>query len=103
SLYDQLFEEENVRLVIAMMEDEPAGGMTVIETAKSVEIDSLFVREQWQRNGIGAAIQQFAMDLAGNRPVILVADADESPREMYQRQGYEYQTFQIGAQKELKK
>ena len=102
ALYDRLFEEGNVTLVLAFIEDNQVGGVSMIEAEETVEIDSLFVVDNYQRQGIGAAIQQYVMDTAGKRRVILVADADDSPREMYRKQGYRYEGFQIGAVKELR-
>jgi len=33
-------------------------------------------------------LQQFVWNRAGERPVILVADGNDTAREMYQKQGY---------------
>ena len=94
-LYEDKFANPNIHFILASWDDQPVGGVTIIETDATVEIDSLFVKEEWQRKGIGSAIQEFVMDFAKDRKVILEADADDTPREMYRKQGYEYEGFQI--------
>lgn len=98
-VYDQQFATSSVQFVLAMIDTEPVGGVTVFETENTVEIDSLFVRDTYQRQGIGASIQAFVMTHASDRIVLLLADASDSPREMYAKQGYVYQGFQISALK----
>lgn len=39
--------------------------------------------------------------IARERPVILVADAEDTAREMYMKQGYTFVSFQYSALKEL--
>lgn len=98
-LYDLQFDMPNIHFVLAFLGDEAVGGVTLIDTDETVEIDSLFVRAEWQQQGIGSAIQAFVMDIAGDRTVLLAADADDTPRLMYLKQGYKCQGFQLSIQK----
>lgn len=98
--YNEQFKNSNVHFVLATIGEEAVGGVTLIETNETVEIDSLFVREKWQKQGVGTSIQQFVMDYAKEKHVLLVADASDTPKEMYVKQGYIYQGFQISALKE---
>lgn len=100
-LYDVQVDESNTLLLLAWIGKEAVGGVTLFETEESVEIDSLFVRDQWQKKGIGSAIQQFVMNLAEDRIVLLAADADDSPKDMYVKQGYVYHSFQLSVQKQM--
>lgn len=85
--------------LIAYYQGAPAGSADVIITDDTVEIDDLDVKESFQRKGIGSRLQQLVMQTFPNKTVILVADGEDTPREMYQRQQYRYYGFQYEAQK----
>ncbi|WP_042144380.1 GNAT family N-acetyltransferase [Paucisalibacillus sp. EB02] len=89
--------------IIAYYKGSPAGAVDVILTEGIVEIDNLFVKEPFQRKGIGSQLQRFVMDSYKDNKVILVADGDDTPREMYQRQNYKYVGFQYEALKVYEK
>ncbi|SET72753.1 Acetyltransferase (GNAT) domain-containing protein [Salinibacillus kushneri] len=105
------FAEEKVKLnerqrrddkyikVIAYYEGKPAGTMNVILSDQAVEIDDLEVRDEWQRKGIGSRLQRFVMDKFPDSTIILVADGEDTPKEMYQKQNYQYQGFKYEALK----
>ncbi|TCP29024.1 acetyltransferase (GNAT) family protein [Scopulibacillus darangshiensis] len=93
------FTDKNVMQVIAFYEGIPAGSVDVIISDKSVEIDNLSVLEACQRKGIGSALQRFVMDSFPDKPVILVADGEDTAREMYRKQNYQYHGFQYEVQK----
>lgn len=99
-LYEIKFDDPEIRQVIAWLNGEPVGGVDLIEGESTVEIDNLFVNKDKQRQGIATALQYFAMNYAGDRTVILVADGEDTPKEMYEKQNYIYLGFQVGAQKE---
>ena len=64
-----------------------------------MEIDSLSVHPNYQRQGIGTKIQQFVMEHYPKKTIILVADGEDTPREMYTKQGYSYVGKQYNALK----
>lgn len=92
-----LIERGAIRIVVALLDDELVGATDVILSEAHVEIDNFYVKPNFQKRGIGTAIQQFVMNEAGERKVILVADGEDTPRNMYQRQGYQFVTFQYAA------
>lgn len=98
-LYDLKFKDGLIQQVIAYVDRQPVGGVDLIIGDETVEIDNLFVNEEMQRQGIATSLQQFAMNTAGDRPVILVADGEDTPKDMYRKQHYQYLGFQVGAQK----
>jgi len=53
----------------------------------------------YQRMGIGSTIQHFVMEHFHTKTVILVADGEDTPREMYQNQNYRFEGFQFEALK----
>lgn len=86
--------KEDVTLkLLAYLDDKAVGTVDVIETENTVEIDSFGVLESYQHQGIGTTMQSYVGDLTGQRPVILVADGEDTAKDMYLKQGYTYQSF----------
>ncbi|WP_010529634.1 GNAT family N-acetyltransferase [Lentibacillus jeotgali] len=98
-LSQKQFADKNNMKVIAYYQGEPAGTMNVILSDEFVEIDDLAVQEELQRKGIGGSLQRFVMDRFYDRTVILVADGQDTAREMYQRQNYQYLGFKYEVQR----
>ncbi|QLK86651.1 GNAT family N-acetyltransferase [Staphylococcus sp. 17KM0847] len=92
--------EHSIEYYIAYEKNEPVGIVNVISTERHVEIDGFAVAESHQRQGIGSRMQAEIGRLAGQRPVILVADAEDTAKDMYVNQGYVYQCFQYSALRE---
>lgn len=101
NLYDQDFEDSSVQQVIAYLEGTPVGSVDLLIQENTVEIDNFFVLEEYQRQGVGTEIQRFVMENAGSKTVILVADAEDTPKDMYLKQNYTYLSYQVGALKEI--
>lgn len=96
------FEDESIVQIIAYYQDTPAGAVDVILTEDTAEIDNLFVIDNLQRKGIGSQLQKFVMKMVHDKTVILVADGEDTPRDMYQKQGYTLCGFQYEALKVFK-
>jgi GNAT superfamily N-acetyltransferase len=92
---------ENPRLIqlLAFYKGTPAGSVDVIIEEDSAEIDGLMVHETFQKKGIGSNLQRFVMDRFPDRNVILVADGEDTPRLMYQKQNYRCLGFRYEVQK----
>lgn len=76
--------------IIAMVEGQVAGSIDLYITGETIEIDSLYVLPSFRRKGVGTALEEFVMDHADGRSILLVAD---TAREMYNRQNYAYVSF----------
>lgn len=79
--------------IIAMVEGQVAGSIDLYMTEETIEIDSLYVLPSFRRKGVGTALEEFVMDHADGRSILLVADASDTAREMYNRQNYAYMPF----------
>lgn len=68
----------------------PAGKVEAIESDSLIELDDFYVLDAMRKQGVGTALQQAVWHYAKKvgKQVILIADGHDSPREMYQRQGY---------------
>lgn len=91
--------KNNIHYIIAYDQMIPIGSVIVIEKEDTAEIDNLFVLDSYQRKGIGSTIQHFVMEHFHNKTIILVADGEDTPKEMYQRQNYHFEGFQYEALK----
>jgi GNAT superfamily N-acetyltransferase len=98
-LQKRQFEDKSIVQILAYYKGEPAGAADVIIKGGTAEIDGFFVLEKWQRKGIGSSIQQYVMDRFANNTIILVADGEDTPREMYHKQNYRYLGFRYETQK----
>ena len=85
--------------IMAYYQGLPAGAVDVIIAEETAEIDGLSVKEAFQKKGIGSRLQRFVMDTFADKTIILVADGEDTPREMYQKQNYQYLGFQYEIQK----
>lgn len=95
----QQFTDPSVQQVLAFYQGIPAGYVDLIVSQKTIEIDDLTVKESLQRKGIGSRLQKFAMDTFSDKTVILLADGQDTPREMYKKQNYHYLGFKYEALK----
>ncbi|MFJ7665256.1 GNAT family N-acetyltransferase [Lysinibacillus sp. NPDC097162] len=94
ALLQRRFHDSHKHQLLAYYDGIPVGSTELIEEVTTVEIDNLFVLEAFQRKGIGTQLQQYVMQKFHHKIVILVADGEDTPRDMYQKQNYVYQGFQ---------
>ncbi|MCU5745192.1 GNAT family N-acetyltransferase [Staphylococcus sp. SQ8-PEA] len=84
--------DEKERLV-AYSNGTPIGILDLIFRDNTVEIDGFGVIESMRRRGIGTAMQRYVAKVARGRTMILVADGDDTAKDMYLKQGYIYISF----------
>lgn len=99
SLIKRQFKSKDIKQVLAYYRGLPVGYLDIIISGETVEIDNLMVEEAFQRKGIGSMLQKFVMESFPNKLVILVADGEDTPREMYKKQNYQYKGFKYEALK----
>ena len=81
--------KHNILQIVAYIDNMPAGKIEAIIEDKTVEIDDFYVIETYRKRGIGSRLQEAVYDLAHGKQVFLIADGNDTARDMYQRQGYE--------------
>lgn len=102
--YYPWFLAENYTTALAVYIDDKLVAITdIIRLANAYEIDNFQVLDDYQRQGIGSLIQQWVCDkaLAEGKMIILSADADDTPYDMYVKQGYQDQGMQIGLNRKI--
>ena len=98
-LIKRQFENPDIQQVLAFYMGSPAGYVDIIISDKTVEIDDLAVEESFRNKGIGSRLQKFVMESFPKKVVLLVADGEDTPREMYKKQNYNYHGFKYEIQK----
>ncbi|GLB59602.1 GNAT family N-acetyltransferase [Cytobacillus sp. NCCP-133] len=93
------YQSESIQQILAYYKGKAAGSVDVIIEKGTAEIDGLMVDEDFQKKGIGSCLQKYVMDQFNDKMVILVADGEDTPKEMYRKQNYRY----LGKQYELLK
>lgn len=99
NLIRRQFENPDIQQVLAFYMGFPAGYVDVIISDETVEIDDLTVDESSRNKGIGSRLQKFVMESFPKKVVTLVADGEDTPREMYKKQNYKYHGFKYEVQK----
>ncbi|ATP40584.1 GNAT family N-acetyltransferase [Solibacillus sp. R5-41] len=93
------FRDKRKQQIVAIIDGQVVGSTDVIVRDQTAEIDNLFVLPSFQRQGIGSKIQQFVMKHHEEKTIILVADGEDTPKDMYVKQGYRFIGFQYNALK----
>lgn len=93
ALHIRNFADPQIQQLLALYKGVPAGSVDIIISKNTAEIDGLIVDESYQKKGIGSRLQKFVMEKYRDKLIILVADGEDTPREMYRRQNYQYRGF----------
>ncbi|GGI40929.1 GNAT family N-acetyltransferase [Mammaliicoccus stepanovicii] len=96
------FESESPVQVISYYNGNPSGILLIWPEEDYVELDAFSVRENLRRLGIGTKMQDYVAKYAGNRPIVLVAEGEDTAKDMYKNQGYKYSGYRYEALKEFK-
>ncbi|KON87771.1 acetyltransferase [Sporosarcina globispora] len=84
------YKDESFQQIIAFYKGRAAGAVDVIIKENTAEIDGLLVHEELQKKGIGSRLQKSVMDQFKDKTIILVADGEDTPKDMYRKQNYQY-------------
>lgn len=101
--YPWFLAENNTTALAVYIDDKLVAITDIIRLAHAYEIDNFQVLDDYQRQGIGSMIQQWVCDkaLAEGKMVVLEADADDTPYDMYVKQGYQDQGMQISLNRKI--
>lgn len=91
---ERLFLRADFAAVIIYEGDEAVGSLELIIKSNTVEIDNLFIKESHRNKGYATKLQAFVMKNFPDKLIILVADGEDTPKYMYQKQGYQLVGFQ---------
>lgn len=97
--YDLIFSDPLVTMWLALKDDQTVGSCITIEQSETIEIDDVFTLPEHRGQNVASTLQARVMaeGVKRNKRVILAADAEDSVKDMYIKQGYTCEGFQIGA------
>jgi len=98
-IHQRHFEDSSFLQLLAYYKGEPVGTVDCIIGDQTVELDNLQVMERYRNLSVGTALQKYVMDHFPDHWVILIAEGEDTPREMYQKQNYQYYGFRYEAYK----
>lgn len=101
--YQGYLKRPHIQPYLAFQDNHLVASIDLIVVKSSIEINSLYVDPKYRRQGIASALQGKAMEVAkeNETDLILIADAEDTPVDMYKQQGYESLHSIIIAEKKL--
>ena len=88
---DLLYEDirsDNIKQLIAKDGDKIIGTANIIVKADFFEIDNLYVSHEYRRKGVAMHLINSAVKNEQKKNVLLVADANDTPKYMYEKIGF---------------
>lgn len=98
-VYRYIFDYKNARLLLATKNKQPVGSLIVILSDDSIEIDHVLTDRCFRNQGVASYMIKNVSDKS-KHPVILAVDAEDTPKELYKKLGFEVVSTQISALKE---
>lgn len=102
-VYCYQFEQPHVTFLLAEAEGQAVGSLIIISSSNYLEIDNVLTKKACRKQGVATSMVTHVINKAhqDRKTVILVADAEDTPKEMYKRMGFQTISTQIHAQKSL--
>ncbi|MDO5457038.1 MAG: GNAT family N-acetyltransferase [Atopococcus tabaci] len=101
--YQGYLKRPHIQPYLAFHNNHLVASIDLIVLKSSIEINSLYVAPKYRRQGIASALQEKAVEIAEEHKsvLILIADAEDTPIDMYEEQGYDSLHSIIIAEKQL--
>ena len=102
-VYDYQYQLENIKFLIAYLKNIPVGSLILIQSDNFLEVDNVLTVSNYRGKRVASTLLNEVVHAIAkeNQTVILVADAEDTPKEMYEKMNFQYAGFQISAQKDL--
>jgi len=102
-VYTDQFQQNHVEFLLASIDGQPVGSLILITSDDYLEVDNVLTVKAFRKMGVASTMLDFVMHLAkqNEKEVILIADAEDTPKEMYLKQGFTSVSTHIQAQKNM--
>jgi len=89
--------------ILAYLKNQPVGSLILVHSKNHLEIDHVLTKTEFRENKVATTLLNDVINnFTGHKKfVILVADAEDSPKEMYEKMGFQANAYQITAQKTI--
>lgn len=101
SLYVYQTTFDHVCFIVGYIDEQPVGSLVLIESTNYFQIDNVLTTENYRGQGIATSLLHHVMKITTNKnkPVLIVADAEDSPRMLYENLGFQFEHSQISVEK----
>jgi len=102
TVYNYQYKQPCVQFLLAKVAGVSVASLVLIHSNDYIEIDNVLTSKLHRNSGIASTMIDFVIDkiLKNNQIVILAVDAEDTPKDMYKKLGFEMIASQISAQKE---
>lgn len=101
--YHFQFKQPNTEFLLVTLDNQPVGSLLMHITDNYIEIDHVLTDVEYRKKGIASHMIHFVMNIwnKNEKPLILVADAEDTPKILYEKLGFTIISSQISIEKEL--
>lgn len=102
-VYHYQFEQPDTNFLLVTLDNQPVGSLLMHVSEDYIEIDHILTDIDYRKQGIASQMIHFVMNEwnKNEKPVILVADAEDTPKVLYEKLGFEIVVSMISAKKQL--
>lgn len=102
-VYLYQFEQPNTEFLLVTLNNQPVGSLLIHISEDFIEIDHVLTDIDYRKQGIASHMIHFVMNIwnKNEKPLILVADAEDTPKILYEKLGFTIISSQISIEKEL--
>ena len=102
-VYHYQFQQPHVRFLLATLDGRPVGSLVLIASKDHLEVDNVLTSKAYRKQGVATSMIAHIVNEAqcNHKTVILVADVEDTPKDMYQKMGFHTVATQVQAQKAL--
>lgn len=101
-VYRYQFRQPHVQFLLAYDKEEPVGSLVLISSKNFLELDNVLTSASSRNKKIATTLINDVIETFNpkKKPLILVVDAEDTPRELYLKCGFKIKSTQISAEKE---
>lgn len=103
TVYHYQFDQPNTEFVLVTVDNQAVASLLMHISDNYIEIDHVLTDIDYRKQGIASHMIHFVMNIwnKNEKPLILVADAEDTPKKLYEKLGFEIISSQISVEKEL--
>lgn len=102
-MYTYQFPLKKTDFIIAYLNNQPVGSLILVHSKNYIEIDHVLTKSEFRGKRVATTLLNDVINnfMQDKEFVILVADAEDTPKNMYEKMGFQTNAYQITAQKRI--
>lgn len=100
-VYRYQFDQPHSQFLLARLDNKPVASLILHISDDFIEIDGVLTDINYRKRGVASHMIDYVMNHINQneKPLILVADAEDTPKKLYQKLGFECISTQISMEK----